>query len=81
MTIMSVVLAGLLTAGVVGLAVVPYFRAVTPGGGSQRLPDDLRRQIERELAERYCLGCGVPFDRADAGRCESCGAERPVVRR
>ena len=81
MTIVSLVLAGLLTAGVVGLAVVPYFRAVTAGGGGQRLPDDLRRQIERELADRYCLDCGVPFDRADVGRCESCGAERPGVRR
>ncbi len=81
MTIMSVVLAALLTAGVVGLAVVPYFRAVPTPGRAHPLPDGIRRQIEQELEQRYCLACGVPFDRGQARQCESCGAERPAVRR
>lgn len=78
MTTMSVGLGVLLTAGVVGLAVVPYLRAVTASGAGERL-DDVRRQIEREREHRYCLDCSVPFDRASLRKLR--GRAGPAARR
>lgn len=77
MTAVSWVLAVLLTVGVAGLAVVPYFRALPTPGRLVGRPDEVRRQIDQELARRYCRECGVPFERDGGSHCESCGAERP----
>jgi uncharacterized paraquat-inducible protein A len=70
-------LAVLLTAGVVGLAVVPWLRAV-PDPDASPAPWS-EAMVERELARRYCLECGQRVEAEDAGRCPACGAPRPEV--
>jgi hypothetical protein len=77
MTAILWVVALVLTASVVSLGVVPYFRALPVGSPTAVPPDDLRREIERELETLYCLQCGVAFENVDGRRCESCGAPRP----
>ena len=69
-------LALLLTGAVVGLAVVPYFRAGFDAGGRDGPLPDVAQDIERVLEREYCLECGGKLDRWNLPRCPHCGAER-----